>query len=227
MTGGLLVRQDYTEQDVGTPKALALAHRLDSLGDDLDIEVMPDQFVLGASVPKCDLLIDATVNRSVGAALTAAWTRTRHTPLVAYVATDRATSTLGLLTLTRPGTGPDPETADAAAGETVLATPELEKFACFWKRPVPAEELNPAPGCSVPTFHGSAADLASLAGAFTRLIAGNLPAPDMAGTHLVAMAHAGHREGHTWLPFTTAPSTQAAPHADTDGVTAQQPAARG
>jgi hypothetical protein len=225
VTGGLLVRQDYTEQDVGTPKALALAHRLDSLRDDLHVGVMPGDFVLGAPIPNCDLLIDATVNRSVGAALAAAWTHTRRTPLVAYVATDRATSTLGLLTLTRPGTGPDPETADAAAGETVLATPELEKFACFWQPPTPEEELNPAPGCSVPTFHGSAADLAAIAGALTRLIAGNLAAPDMAGTHLVAMAHAGHREGHTWLPFSAAPSTPATPPADTHGVIVQQPSA--
>lgn len=199
VTGGLLVRQDYVELDIGKKKADALALRLDALRDDIEIVVHPDNFTLGMPIPRCDLLIDATVDNSAAAALSAAWSGARHAPLVASVATDRATSTLGLVTLTRPGSGPDPETSDGAAGKTVQDRGDLEPFGCFWRSPEKGEELNPAPGCSVPTFHGSAADLAVIAGALTRLIAGHLPAPEVAGTHLVAMPHAGHTSGHVWL----------------------------
>jgi hypothetical protein len=199
VTGGLLVRQDYAELDIGKKKAEALAVRLDALRDDIEVVVHPDNFTLGMAIPRCDLLIDATVDNTAAAALSAAWPHAKHTPLVATVATDRATSTLGLVTLTRPGSGPDPETADDAAGKTVQDREDLEPFACFWRAPDKGEELNPAPGCSVPTFHGSAADLAVIAGAVTRLIADHLPAPDVAGTHLIAMPHAGHTSGHAWL----------------------------
>jgi len=199
VTGGLLVRQDYVELDIGEKKAEALARRLAALRDDLDVNVLPGNFTLGMPIPRCDLLIDATVSKTVAAALAAAWPGAKHAPLVASVATDRATATLGLLTVTRPGSGPDPETVDAAAGKAVQDREDLEPFTCFWRPPEPHEEVNPAPGCSVPTFHGSAADLAVVAGALTRLIAGHLPPPDVAGTHLVAMPHAGHTCGHVWL----------------------------
>jgi hypothetical protein len=199
VTGGLLVRQDYTELDIGEKKAVALARRLDSLRDNIEVHVLPGNFTLGMPIPECDLLIDATVDQTAAAALAAAWPAAKHTPLVASVATDRATATLGLLTLTRPGSGPDPETAYALAGKAVQEREDLEPLASFWRSPEKDEELNPAPGCSVPTFHGSAADLAVVAGALTRLIAGHLPAPDVAGTHLVAMPHAEHTSGHVWL----------------------------
>ncbi len=199
VTGGLLVRQDYVETDIGDSKAQALERRLAAIRDDLRTAVLPMPFVTGTPIPNCDLLVDATVSRSVSAALAAAWPRSKRAPLVATVATDRASSTLGLLTVTRPGSRPDPEAADDAARDTVLGRPDLEPFACFWQDPEPGDEVNPAPGCSVPTFHGSAADLAVVAGAMTRLIGGNLAAPDLAGTHLVAMPHAGHSAGHVWL----------------------------
>jgi hypothetical protein len=202
--GGLLVRQDFVEDDIGIAKGEALARRLRAVKDGIKIDVLP-AFGMGSTIPKSDLLIDATVNRTVAAALSAVWATTSRAPLVATVATDLATCTLGLLTLTRPKSGPDPEKADRAAKDVVMARPELETFACFWRPPEPGDELNPAPGCSVPTFHGSAADLAAIAGALTRLIGGNMAAPDLAGSHLVAMPYAGHTLGHEWLPYSERP----------------------
>lgn len=203
ITGGLLVRQDFTELDVGEKKADALARRLTALRDDLAVDLLPGgNYTLGTAIPSCDLLIDATVDKTAAAAFSAAWPTAKHAPLVASVATDRRSATLGLVTLTRPGHGPDPETLDAAAGKAVEAREDLQMFASFWRSPEPREEVNPAPGCSVPTFHGSAADLAAVAGALIRLIAGHLPAPDTAGTHLFAMPHAGHTAGHVWLDYT-------------------------
>jgi hypothetical protein len=215
VTGGLLVRQDYVEEDIGGSKAEALARRLAAISDHVALDILPS-FGMGDSIPKCDLLIDATVNRSVAAALAAAWGTTSRTPLVATVATDLATCTLGLVTLTRPKSGPDPETADRAARDAVLSNPDLETFACFWQRPDPGDELNPAPGCSIPTFHGSAADLAAIAGALTRLIGGNMAAPELTGTHMVAMPHAGHTFGHVWQPFSTGQLMPSRPNAEAE-----------
>lgn len=84
------------------------------------------------SLPDCDLLVDATVSNAVAHALGLVRDRTRPRPLVGRMSTDRATSTLGLLTVTRPGVGPTPEEADRRTGATVHADPALETYRCFW-----------------------------------------------------------------------------------------------
>jgi hypothetical protein len=205
VTGGLLVRQDYTELDIGTDKAEALATRLRSLRDDLAVDVIADPFaVLAAarSLPDCDLLIDATVNNAVAAALSTVWTAGTNKPLVARVATDRASSTLGLMTVTRPGYGPDPATVDDHLGRHVDAAGDLEPFRCLWTPPEASDELVPAPGCSVPTFHGSAADLAAVAGTLTSLLGPHLHQQELiAGGHLFALPHTPTgATGRRWLP---------------------------
>lgn len=209
VSGGLLVRQAYVEDDIGANKADALARRLRGLRDDLDVAVV-DAFATLQSegVPEADLLIDATINTSVAAALSAQWSDSRHAPLVAQVATDRATSTLALVLLSRPGDGPAPEQVDLAAEHAVDADTRLEAYRCFWDQPSTDDELQPEPGCSVPTFHGSAADLAALAGTILTVIAGHLAAPEHAGAQLLAMPTSPRRApSHVWLPLPQAPDT--------------------
>jgi len=46
VTGALLVRQDYTESDVGTTKAEALARRLAAVSDTVAIEIVQAPFTL-------------------------------------------------------------------------------------------------------------------------------------------------------------------------------------
>lgn len=204
VTGGLLVRQDYAESDIGTAKADALAARLRAIRDDLivEVEAEPFAFLARQSLPPCDVLLDATVSTAVAAALHAVWTTTQNTPLVARLVTDRATSTLGMLAVARPGAGPDPETADEHAGQTVASDPELQPFACLWKPAGPDDELVAAPGCSVPTYHGSAADLSAVTGSLISLLGPHLRATDnVTGTHLIALPHSSTGAiGHHWLP---------------------------
>ena len=201
VTGGLLVRQDYSERDIGATKADALAGRLAALRDDLAVDVTANAIstLAGGTLPNCDVLIDATVNNAVAAALGAVWATTTVKPLVARIATDRATATLGLLTVGRPGAGPTPEEADLQTGDTVSSAPALEVFRSFWETPDPSDEITPAPGCSVPTYHGSAADLAALAATLTSLLGPHLPATRLAGSHLVALPHSYAGAAHHWV----------------------------
>jgi hypothetical protein len=148
------------------------------------------------------VFVDATVSTAVAAALHAVWATTQNAPLVARLVTDRATSTLGMLAVTRPGAGPDPETADEHAGQAVARDPALQPFACLWEPVGPDDELVAAPGCSVPTYHGSAADLAAITGSLISLLGPHLRATDnVTGTHLIALPHSSTGAvGHHWLP---------------------------
>lgn len=200
--GGLLVRQDYGEGDVGDGKAHALKRRLDAINDATEVIVDErgyTEVVVSGYLPDCDVLIDATINTAVGAAIKAVWPTSRKRPLVARICTDRATSTLGLMTISSPCTGPDLDDLDERAGKTVQNDADLEPFRCFWEEPNQGDEVVPEPGCSVPTFHGSAADLAAIAGVLTSLL-GRHVGIDNPGTHLVGLPHGpGASIPHCWI----------------------------
>jgi hypothetical protein len=186
-----MVRQKFQELDIGVRKDEALARRLSSLRDDLRVEVGQASMAtaLGTGdLPGSDVLIDATVNNSVAAAIGFVWHSSANTPLVATVATDRATATLGLLAVTRPAGGLPPEELDRRLADVVLPDPGLEAFHVFWEDQGSSDELLPAPGCSVPTFHGSAADVAGVAASVVSLLAPHIGL-DVTGGHLVALPH--------------------------------------
>lgn len=201
VVGGLLVRQNYVEDDVGQSKADALAERLRSIRDDLVVTVRDSvTYVLAGDLPACDLLVDATVNLSVGACICAVWSTTSNHPVVARVAIDSATAAIGMAAIARPPDEPTIEEVDEQAGVLVSGRPALERFEAFWRPPSRVEELVPERGCSVPTFHGSAADLAATAAVLVNLLAPHIKA-ERTGVHLVALPHApGRGASHIWLP---------------------------
>jgi ThiF family/Prokaryotic E2 family A len=190
VTGGLLVRQDYAEADIGDHKAHALATRLRAISDHVDVST-----VTGASLSDledvitcADVIIDATVSIAVGQALAAvAATRQPHAVL-AQLATDTSTGTLGILTVSAPSDPNGPAVIDTRTGRRILADPALELFHTLWQEPLDGHELTPTRGCSVPTFHGSAADLAAVAACLVNLLALHLTTPE-SGTHLIALPH--------------------------------------
>lgn len=203
--GGLLVRQNYVEDDVGRPKAEQLAARLRSVADDLDVEAMPGSALdaLGDGFTStADILIDATINVTVAARLDE-WARSAATrPLMAQVATDPRTATLGMLVVASPDLPLGPASVDDATWGAVKADASLERFHGFWTPTPKSEQLVPALGCSTPTFHGSAADLACLAGSLVSLLAAHIGvAAD--GTHLIESSHARGPSGggHHFIAF--------------------------
>lgn len=199
--GGLLVRQNYIEEDVGLAKAEQLAARLRTLRDGIEVTAMTESAltVLAESyTPTCDVLIDATINVTVAARLDA-WARANPArPLIAQVATDPRSATLGLLVVASPGIAVGPASVDDATWATIRNDPTFERFHGFWTSPSKADQLVPSMGCSTPTFHGSAADLACLAGSLVSLLASHMGVTE-SGTHLVESSHArgelggGHR----------------------------------
>jgi hypothetical protein len=204
--GGLLVRQNYVESDIGGNKADQLAHRLRQISDDLIVESHPAGFPTGRELPDCDLIIDATINNGAGIYLDQAAHRIRDRtrPMLAMAATDLRTATVGLLTVSAPGYPTGPARIDERAGPRVLADGALERFHGLWQEPAEGDEMVPARGCSVPTFHGSAADVAAVAASLVSLIAQHLNTT-VSGTHLAAVAHApGTGPYHHFIPATEA-----------------------
>lgn len=200
VTGGLLVRQNYTETSIGETKARALATRLRSLRDDIVVHVadgaIPDDLV---AVLGADIIIDATVSNAVTSVLDATADVAERRAVIVQVATDVASGTLGLVTICPPRSA-SPSTIDNRAGQVVVADPDLELYHGLWQEPLAGDEIVPTRGCSVPTFHGSAADLAAVAGVATSLLGAHLAATTpIAGAHLIALPHAASGPRHHFV----------------------------
>lgn len=109
VTGGLLVRQDYVEADIGQDKAEALAARLRAISDRLEVFTVTGAPLsnLEDVVASADVIIDATVSIAVGQALAAVAASERPHPVLAQVATDSRSGTLGIPSQ-RPATAKAP-----------------------------------------------------------------------------------------------------------------------
>lgn len=203
ITGGLLVRQNYTETDIGQTKAHALATRLRAIRDDLTVTVaegyMPhdDQ----TAVLAADLILDATVSHGTTMCLDTLAGEERKA-LIAQVGTDARTGTLGIANICTPGSPWAPSAIDDQAGRAVLVDGELELYHPLWQETADGDELIPTRGCSLPTFHGSAADLAAVAATLANMIGIHLLQQQSAhsGTHLIALPHAPAGVRHRFLP---------------------------
>ena len=202
---GLLVRQNYTELDVGETKVTQLAARLRSISDTTSVSVgslLVLDMLERESIPKCDMIINATVNEAVAYRLDLAARGTNERPVLAQVATDTGSGTLGLVVTAGCEVAGGPGTIDLAIAQQVLADARLEPYHTFWTPPSAGSELNPSPGCSVPTYHGSAADMAAAAGSMVNLLGQQLATP-ISGAHLFAAAHSGVEPTLVFRPYTT------------------------
>lgn len=180
------------EDDIGLSKADQLATRLRSIADGLEVVAEPssvlDVLADGYS-PSTDILIDATINVTVAARLDE-WARAATTrPLIAQVAADPRSATLGMLIVVSPDDDVGPATIDDATWTSIHDDSVLERFTASGPPLAKTDQLVPALGCSTPTFHGSAADLACLAGTLVSLLASHIGVT-ATGTHLIESSHA-------------------------------------
>lgn len=125
-----------------------------------------------------------------------------RTALIAQVATDARTGSLGIANICAPGAPCTPSELDDQAGRSVLADGGLELYHPLWEEAAEGDELIPTRGCSVPTFHGSAADLAAVAATLVNMIGLHLQQAEtpVSGTHLIALPHAPTGPRHHFLP---------------------------
>lgn len=197
---GILVRQNYTEDDVGVSKAEAIAARLRTISDGVVVEVLGSYAdLIGEAAERCDLVIDASVSQS-GSAMLDALTRTGDKcPPLAQVATDSLTSTLGIVTVAPAGGAASLVAIQQTMADHVANHAELEDFARFWD-PDDDGMFAPARGCSVPTFRGSAADAMGIAGSAISLL-GPAAGAGLTGGFLFALPHTSASvPARTWVP---------------------------
>jgi hypothetical protein len=191
ITGGLLVRQNFTELDLGNGKAEALRERILAIRDDIEVDahsgIIPEDLL--ATFSTAHVVIDATVSLRIGQLLDQMASAAVR-PLIAQVATDVKTGTLGILSVSAPGTSLGANEIDRRVGTAVKVDGGLEPFHTFWTEVRDVDELVPTRGCSVPTFHGSAADMAAVAASLTSLLGSHVSATaPVSGTHLIALPH--------------------------------------
>ncbi|MFL0293718.1 ThiF family adenylyltransferase [Mycobacterium sp. SMC-18] len=211
ISGGLLVRQNFTELDVGDTKVDALARRLRSISDSVDISVHRTYVPEGADFDKVDLIVDATVSVAIGRLLDDLASRQTDRPVIAQVATDSLTGTIGMLTVSSPPTPCGPFTLDRQAGEHIISDGTLEAFHALWDTSATDDQIIPTRGCSTPTFHGAAADLGGVAASLTSILGAHLqPGAALSGTHLISLPHGEAGPLRTFVPAGIDPGPDAA-----------------
>ena len=171
VTPGVLVRQPYTYADIGRSKARALADRLNTITREpvvtaavnnavstmFDAEFDPTGF---------DLIIDASADIGVRAALEhTRWRRRDLWPTVMTMLIGHRAER-GLVTISCPGAtgaGHDVLRRVAIHARGPAARTWGDVADDFFPDPPRTEMFFPEPGCSAPTFVGSAAEVSALA----------------------------------------------------------------
>ncbi|HID73149.1 TPA: ThiF family adenylyltransferase, partial [Candidatus Micrarchaeota archaeon] len=166
---GILVRQNFRNEDIGAWKADALKDRLLAINPSLNCEPLHKniyQSLLSSSewVEKFDIVIDATASLRVRTKLEELWQRYDvSTVLTTLMVSSRAER--AAMAVASPGyTG---ATLDVLRrlGLSVMNRAHLSVYKeAFWAAGPDKQLFQPEPGCSDPTFVGSSADVAILSG---------------------------------------------------------------
>jgi integrative and conjugative element protein (TIGR02256 family) len=168
---GILVRQPYQDADIGQYKAFALARRLNQIHADNRVSALPQDIIVTVlteemNTTQFDLIIDATANAAVASRLECCRARSPGSwpPVMTMLIGHQARR--GVVALARLGA--------SGAGRDILR--KLGLAACsgrsgdladvrddFFPDPPRTQLFQPEPGCSDPTFTGSAAETGALA----------------------------------------------------------------
>lgn len=168
---GILLRQPYSDADVGYNKAQRLARRLSPIRRDLTVEPLISNVInlfSGAdqTAPDYDLVVDATADIGVRAAIETARAQRRDQwpPVITGLFGHDAMRALGILS--RPGAtgaGHDVLRRIAIDGRGPAAGSWRDIVKDFFPDPPRTQMFFPEPGCSAPTFTGSAIQTTALA----------------------------------------------------------------
>jgi predicted acylesterase/phospholipase RssA/proteasome lid subunit RPN8/RPN11 len=199
VTPGILVRQPFTDGDVGRGKVWALRDRLLAIRPDLEIDANAENVLNGPLARNdwhdgADIVIDATASSLVRLKLELL----RRLPLV------ESRTIVGMLfghtaeraiaTIARPEYSGGPEDILRRAKLDSLAASQLRAFADeFWPSEPRTEHFQPEPGCSDITFRGSGAEVAALSAELLHAVSIELAAHAAPATaHLFALPAAEH-----------------------------------
>lgn len=168
VTPGILVRQVYTDSDVGRLKVEALRDRLAQINPSVEIQTRSinildalDDFSWSE---KFDLVIDATASERIARKLEHSWADIRSgAPRIASMSVGH-NATRAMMTVVGSGSSGGVVDATRQAKIQLNNRPGLQSVVDdFW----PGQRTHifqPEPGCSEPTFTGSYARLSNLSG---------------------------------------------------------------
>lgn len=171
---GILVRQPYSDADIGSPKAEVLAARLQPIRPDCPVvghvgDVVESPLGVGIISEDADIVIDATASNVVLTKLEEVWQQADARRVIASVVIDRDAERM-LAVIVQPGHSGGPMDAVRRMKLEACRDDRLKGHldAFFPDPPPPA--FQPEPGCSDATFVGSAADAAMLSAAAVNFI---------------------------------------------------------
>lgn len=197
---GILARQPYVDIDIGRPKAEALADRLSAI--DPVVVVKPHfRDVLKGPLGSpdwhegSDFVIDATAAHLVASKLEAVRQvyGSGDTTVIAMIFGHTAEH--GIVVTAPPSHPGGPADLLRRTGLACTSEPGLGGFADeFWPDPPRTDDFQPEPGCSEPTFRGSGAEVAALAGTLLSAAASDITTDaSVASGRLLALPSANHR----------------------------------
>lgn len=160
---GILVRQRYTDADIGLAKASALKAHLEALGlacvVTCEIRDLARSALSHFAIDEWDLVIDATASANVQHRLERETVNYQlHVPLLSISVS--AAASYGSVAVKMPNYIGSPHRISRQAKLEAFAhngTHPLVK--AFWPASEDMKIFQPEPGCSAPTFIGSAADI--------------------------------------------------------------------
>jgi len=173
VTPGIIVRQPYTDSDIGESKASILAERLNSITQARPVTAVCDSvqnlFKSGiGAVAGMDLVIDATADSAVASLVELLRSANRGNWPVTLTVVIGQSARRGVVCVAQygaTGTGRDILRKLGLAARGHYSARLADVAAEMFPQDIPAHRFQPEPGCSSPTFVGSAAEVSALAGA--------------------------------------------------------------
>jgi integrative and conjugative element protein (TIGR02256 family) len=183
VTPGILVRQLFSEIDIGRPKVDALSEKLKAIRPNIEIEAYTYDLLhrpLGLDdwTDSSDAVIETTGSASVLSKHEAARRRcAKRTSFISMALGHTAQKAMLLLSAT--GYTGGALDIDRKLRQSCYRNPDLRDFTEeFWPSEPRTQIFQPEPGCSDATFVGSCSDVASLAATMLNLAAQELTAED-------------------------------------------------
>ena len=178
---GLLVRQNYVDDDIGERKVDALCRRLRKVDPSIEIkpiaaDLLRDYRRLTTSLANTELLIDATASRRVAMIIDQHLSNDGPQDFAIASVGNDSVAGRGLITFTPPGARYGPTDLLHRAYLVLCEEKSTDWLESFWPPKTDENWFEPEPGCSSPTFHGSGGQTMSLAGSMltetARLLSG-------------------------------------------------------
>ncbi|MDE2833731.1 MAG: ThiF family adenylyltransferase [Bacteroidota bacterium] len=183
VTPGILVRQNYTLDDLTVPKAVALKRRLKAIAPDVSVKAMTRDMLTRTLIRKdwnanVDVIIDATASLQIRCKLeTLLKDQELRVPIAAVMLSAKAH--IAAIVVVRSGYQAGPYDVYRRLGLAARNRDWLKEWAdAFWSRDAVSDLRQPEPGCSDPTFVASHADVSSLSARAINAIAKALAADD-------------------------------------------------